>query len=90
MDKIEARVVNVIQTTCGDTITYHTLEGIMIGSFIGGKVVEAPPVKLPAPKPKGGVVTAVPPKEVRRQKQKEVDRELSLEERLGHEKEFNT
>ena len=89
MADITSRVVNVIQTTLGGTLIYYTLEGVEVGRVVDGKVQTVTPI-VPNEAPRGGVVTADSPKEVSRKRQKQVDRELSLEERLEHEREYNT
>ena len=90
MADITSRVVNVIQTTLGGTLIYYTLEGLEIGRVVDGKAVSPEPTKLVSEVPKSGVVTADSPKEVSRKRQKQVDREMILEERLEYEKEQNT
>lgn len=80
---MKARITNVILVEEGNNQTYITLEGLEIGGFVSGK--KSPPSQPwqePVAKPKGGVVKAPTPKEVKAQKDKEADRILSTEEHL--------
>ncbi len=89
-NKPKARIVNVIVVTQGEELTYFTLEGIEIGGFRGGrKIVPEVPV-VTQEVPKGGIVTSPNPKAVRRAKELQLDKNLTIEERIKYEKEQNS
>lgn len=87
--KTEAKVIEVIAVTKGGTREYFTMQGIMIGRQVGGSTVniEGKPVKK---KKGGGVVRSLTPREAAMVKRKQDERDLTLEERIKHEKKYNT
>lgn len=84
MPQIESRLVNVIETRQGESITYFTLEGLMIGGFKGGARVEPSEPEHKVDKPAGGVVLPPTPQQVQKQKDRENEELLTAEGRLKH------
>jgi hypothetical protein len=84
MSNVQSRIVNVIQTEQGDEITYFTLEGVMIGGFKGGTRQTPELPETPVEKPKGEVVTAPKPSDIKRDKEREVEESKTAEGRLKH------
>lgn len=90
---MKSRIVQVILTTDGDKQTYHTLQGVLIGEFVGAHRLregEQTSSSQKSAKNKGTVVTPLTPKQVKHRKDKEAEQELSLENRLQYEKDNNT
>ena len=79
---MKARVVNVIIVESGADRTYFTLEGVEIGSFVAGKKTE--PVEIPEERgPRSAITTSPPVEQVRRQKEKETEEAMKVENRYG-------
>ena len=83
MSDISSRIVNVIETRNGSTITYFTLEGLLIGGFEGGNRVAQPEVKIADPI-KSAVVMPPTPQQIRKQRDREVEKLQTAEGRLEH------
>ena len=77
----KARVVNVILVETGANRAYFTLEGIEIGSFIGGKVVK-PALQEAFESPKSAVTKSLSPAEVKREQAKRNDSLMDIENRI--------
>lgn len=78
---VRSKIVNVIETRLGDEISYFTLEGVQIGGLSSGQRVE-PVIEKKEDKPKGGVIVAPKPEEVRRQQEIESAKLLDGQERI--------
>ena len=89
MIKPNAKITNVIIVTNGEEVTYFTLEGVEIGGFNGGHRIVPDTAPEPEPQPKGGVVTAPKPEAVKRAKEREAGKAMTLEERTKYEQETN-
>jgi fructose-specific phosphotransferase system component IIB len=84
-----AKIVNVIALSEGEAVTYFTLEGLEIGGFDGGRKIVLETQAEPSV-PKGGVITSPNPKEVKRSKELQSQRDLTLEERVKYEQRKNS
>ena len=84
---VKSRIVNVIETTEGDEVSYFTLEGVMIGGFKGGARVEPSEPQPQREKPDGGIVKPLTPHQVQRAKDKEAESLQTPEGKLQHLKE---
>lgn len=84
----KAKIVQVILVEDGLDLIYYTFEGVEIGSFKEG--VRQKPTELhhDAVKPKGGVVTAPTPKQIRIKEKRQLEEDMKVENRLEHVKEL--
>lgn len=62
-----SKIVSVIETTVEDSKLYYTLEGVLIGSFKGGKRME-PVEEEPEVESKSTVIRPPSPREVKDEK----------------------
>ena len=63
-----SKIVSVIETTVEDSKLYYTLEGVLIGSFKGGKRLEPPEEEKPKEESKSTVIRPPSPREVKDEK----------------------
>lgn len=84
---MSAREIKIIEVTNGETREYFTLEGVMVGKLVGGARVEIKQPKKITKKKVGGVITAPTPKEARRRKKRQDEKDFSLEARTENAKE---
>ena len=86
---MNSKIVEVIMTEEDGIRTYFTLEGVEIGSFKGGKKTEPVlhDVAVNSVKPEGGIVRSPTPKQVRLEKEKKLEEDMTIEKRLEHVKE---
>jgi hypothetical protein len=83
MTEISSRIVNVIQTSQGDEVQYFTLEGVLIGIFKGGTRKPLPD-DAPPPAPGSGVITAPTPAEIKLEKERKTEKDMTAAGRLNH------
>ncbi len=84
---MSARVVKVIEVTKGATREYFTLEGVKVGKLVGGARVKIKQPKRTTKKKVGGVITTPTPKEVKRRRKRQDEKDFSLKARIKHAKE---